>query len=259
LLASGAAEIRTRSETRFKEPNLHARLIRRIVMGRTVIDHEQVTRTFPEGPGTIELVAIYEVRDGKITTASFMFGPKTLQAANQESSPLVARPVNVAPLPVGEAEGPSMLPYEPRPIRFLEIWEIENWRLKLYGISHGRALPRVELIAAARQIAVRQLRSIPNSLPHYRLGFLGVHEGRGSNFVFLDFWANENELHHHVSVSPTESPADFTCVTPTGLSACVWDLRLQSFERDAWVTHVLQCPESPDFDGYLAARLNIDV
>jgi hypothetical protein len=78
LLTSGSAQLRERITARFREPNLHARLIRRIVMGQTVIDHEEVTRTFPEGTGKIELVAIYEVCDGRIATARFLFGPKFL-------------------------------------------------------------------------------------------------------------------------------------------------------------------------------------
>jgi hypothetical protein len=78
LLTSGSAQLRERITARFREPNLHARLIRRIVMGQVVIDHEEVTRTFPEGTGKMELVAIYEVRDGKIATARFMFGTKKL-------------------------------------------------------------------------------------------------------------------------------------------------------------------------------------
>jgi hypothetical protein len=78
LLASGVAQLRERITARFREPNLHARLIRRIVMGQVVIDHEEVSRTFPEGTGKIELVAIYEVRDGRIATARFISGAKTL-------------------------------------------------------------------------------------------------------------------------------------------------------------------------------------
>ncbi len=74
LLASGGGEIRARVATRFQEPNLHARLLHRTVMGHVVIDHEVVSRTFPEGTGTVELVAIYEVRDGKIQTGTFAFG-----------------------------------------------------------------------------------------------------------------------------------------------------------------------------------------
>jgi hypothetical protein len=79
LLASGAAQIRERSSVRLKEPNLHARLLQRIVSGNFVIDHEKVTRTFPEGPGQIELVAIYEVTNGKIGKAWFIFGARTLE------------------------------------------------------------------------------------------------------------------------------------------------------------------------------------
>ena len=152
-----------------------------------------------------------------------------------------------------------MTPYAPRPIRFLDLWRVEGWRIKVYGIAHARPLPRPELVAAARGIATRQLHSLPIDIRHYHVGFLGVHDGRTANFVFLDFWADENELHHHVFVSPTAQPDKFTYVTPTGLSACVWDLRLQAFERDAWVTHVLQRGEAPDFDGYLAATLSADV
>ena len=77
-LANGAKAIRERIVARFQEPNLHAALLHRVVMGHVVIDHERVTRTFPEGPGQNELVAIYEVRDGRIARATFIPGPRTL-------------------------------------------------------------------------------------------------------------------------------------------------------------------------------------
>jgi hypothetical protein len=78
LLASGQAEMRERYAARFKEPNLHAVIVKRIVMGNMVIDHEKVTRTFPEGTGILDAVAIYEVRNGKIAKAWLILGPKTL-------------------------------------------------------------------------------------------------------------------------------------------------------------------------------------
>lgn len=81
LVASGHAQIRERMAVRFREPNLHAKLLQRAVMGNVVIDHEEVTRSFAEGPGKIELVAIYEVREGKIRSASILLGAKTLGAA----------------------------------------------------------------------------------------------------------------------------------------------------------------------------------
>ena len=74
LVASGAAQVRERLAGRLQEPNLHARLLGRTAMGDLVIDHEIVTRDFPEGPGTVELIAMYEVQGEKIVRAWFKFG-----------------------------------------------------------------------------------------------------------------------------------------------------------------------------------------
>jgi hypothetical protein len=80
LLATGADEMRARFALRFQEPDLHARLVQRVVMGNLVMDHEVVTRNFPEGKGWIELVAIYEVVDGRIRSQSVQLGAKQLDA-----------------------------------------------------------------------------------------------------------------------------------------------------------------------------------
>jgi hypothetical protein len=79
LQASGSAELRQRFLARFQEPDLHAALRHRIVMGNLVIDHEEVTRNFPEGRGVLELIMIYEVQNGRIAKAWSLVGPKWLQ------------------------------------------------------------------------------------------------------------------------------------------------------------------------------------
>lgn len=80
LMTSGTAEIRQRFLARFEEPNLHASLQHRVVLGNTVIDHEIITRTFPEGTGTLEIAAIYEVRNERIASAWFIPGEKKLNS-----------------------------------------------------------------------------------------------------------------------------------------------------------------------------------
>jgi putative hydrolase of HD superfamily len=80
-LAKGHDEIRPRYIARFTEPDLHARLLSRIVMGNIVTDLELITRNFPEGVGTLEMLCIYEVSEGRISKASFMAGQKTILAA----------------------------------------------------------------------------------------------------------------------------------------------------------------------------------
>ncbi|MEZ5955252.1 MAG: nuclear transport factor 2 family protein [Hyphomonas sp.] len=70
---SGIEAIRKRHEDLFYEfPKNRAKLVNRIDLGSTVIDHEQVER----GPGgdRFEVAAIYTIRDGKIVRVDFARG-----------------------------------------------------------------------------------------------------------------------------------------------------------------------------------------
>lgn len=78
LLASGSAQLRQRLRVLINEPDLHALLRRRIGMGNIVVDHEEVTRNFPEGKGSLELIMIYEVQSGRIVRAWSIAGAKSL-------------------------------------------------------------------------------------------------------------------------------------------------------------------------------------
>jgi hypothetical protein len=96
-------------------------------------------------------------------------------------------------------------PYAPRPIRFLGLWENAGWRMKVYGIAYRRSLPRADLIEAAQTIALGCLPQPAITDQRYGVGFIGIHDGRGASFVFIDWFADENELHHHVFIGPPGS------------------------------------------------------
>jgi putative hydrolase of HD superfamily len=49
-------------------------------MGSVVIDYELITRNFPEGRGTIEMLCVYEILNGRIQKASFAVGERKLDA-----------------------------------------------------------------------------------------------------------------------------------------------------------------------------------
>ncbi len=53
-----------------RTPDLHCKLISRIVMGNTVIDQEEVTITKGEEP--MRAIAIYKIKDGKIAEVYFI-------------------------------------------------------------------------------------------------------------------------------------------------------------------------------------------
>jgi hypothetical protein len=76
-LAIGTAALRERFVARFQEPNLCATVLHRAVLGNIVVDYEEVSRTFDDGPATIRLMMIYEVKGGKIARAWSIIGEKT--------------------------------------------------------------------------------------------------------------------------------------------------------------------------------------
>jgi putative hydrolase of HD superfamily len=93
LLARGHQQLRERFLARFEEPDLHARLVSRVVVGNIVADAELITRNFPEGLGTLEMLCVYEVVDGRIQRASFALGEKTLRALPPRATPAPACPL----------------------------------------------------------------------------------------------------------------------------------------------------------------------
>jgi len=75
-LAKGHEEMRSRFLTRFTEPNLNARLLSRTLMGDIIVDFELITRNFPEGIGTLEMLCVYEFKNNLIQKASFAAGER---------------------------------------------------------------------------------------------------------------------------------------------------------------------------------------
>lgn len=151
--------------------------------------------------------------------------------------------------------------YQPRPIRFLEMWEPDDWRIKVYGISARSERPSVSLVAVAKELALKELPRPPVTENRYGVGFLVVHEGADGSYVLVDWWVGENMLKNHVFSAPAGRVAteDFRYVTPTGLCACVWELHVMHFERTAWITSVLDREGGPDLEEYLLQRFSGEV
>jgi hypothetical protein len=142
--------------------------------------------------------------------------------------------------------------YVPRPIRFLGLWSVAEFRLKIYSIAHARPMARAELIDATRDVVERHLCERPTRHEHYGVGFVGIHDGRGENQVFLDLWVNQNELLHTYWISPSDEPTKLVRPPEDHNSVCVWDLQLQCIERRAWIDCVIGNANGPDLEAYLA-------
>jgi hypothetical protein len=150
-------------------------------------------------------------------------------------------------------------PYATRSVRFLDLLDFDGWRLKLYGITYRGERPRQALVDAAVAAARERLPRPAVTGNRYGVGFVGAHDGRGGNFVFVDWWADEDELHHHTWRSSTDEPGWLRATGPDDLAACAWDLAVIGHERAAWLRHVLTRADGPDLDAYMADRLDGEV
>ena len=70
IFAQGLDAVRDLYQALFeKSPQLHSKIKARMVLGNSVIDHEQITGRLGS-PEMLELILIYEVADGKIQRVS---------------------------------------------------------------------------------------------------------------------------------------------------------------------------------------------
>lgn len=146
--------------------------------------------------------------------------------------------------------------YRQRPIRFVELRHWEGWRLKLYSIAYVDGPIDWAAYEAGLALALPALPQPADTAHRPGVGFVIAHQGRGVHYLVLNWWDNENEYFNRVYVRPLETAAAWRAASG-GESACVWDLQVVAFERDAFVTCVLARPSRPDIERYLTTTLNL--
>ena len=152
--------------------------------------------------------------------------------------------------------------YQTRPIRFLELANHNEWRIKVYGIrfqgDETKTCPNKKLVALAMEAVLCKLPKPAMTDHRYGVGFLIIHQGQQRNWLLLDWWFDQEILKQKLFSSPLENPGEITPAEPEVL-ACTWELAVHAFERQAWVDTVLNNPTGPDLAAYLDQRFNGDV
>lgn len=148
--------------------------------------------------------------------------------------------------------------YIPRPIRFVELYTIGDWKIKMYSISiHGEIVSPKNIQLAKYNLESWLDKSTIYELEKYNVATLILHEGKEGCFVIINWWIDENMLQHFVYL--LDHNGDFRLFSDHGIITCVWELAVLWHERNSWVTHVLMKNEVPDLEAYLHDQLNIDL
>ena len=148
------------------------------------------------------------------------------------------------------------VPYTPRRVRPLGLLEIDDWRVKLHGLS---ATPGGDLDDAAREGARK---AAVEALPRpgvgggrYGVGFVIAHRSTNAYSYVVGWWSYGCLLSTAAYSARFSDPADISRA-PARQAGCVWELAVIDHERRAWTRTMLGSKAEGDVDGYLEAVLS---
>jgi hypothetical protein len=78
-----------------------------------------------------------------------------------------------------------------------------------------------------------------------------IHRGTLRNWFSLDWWEYEDILFHKLFSSPLDEIASVTAEESSAI-ACVHELKIISFENNAWINTTLSDGGDRDFSNYLS-------
>ena len=136
----------------------------------------------------------------------------------------------------------NSLTYEPRAVDFHGVLQVHDYRFKIYTIrALGRTaatLPPEQNLRRMLEVGLLDLASEPD----HKVGFAILHWGGDGDYLLVNTWQDANMLRSSVlRVDVWDSdPPRLTSLAPQRIVACVWELQIHKFERDAWVREVLE-------------------
>lgn len=159
--------------------------------------------------------------------------------------------------PVGHM---NPLTYSPRLVKAHAPVEVCGRILKVYGMfrdpERRSTVPEPDWL---RQHAASVFRE-PLQPGDHPVGFLILHYGSEGDYLLVSQWYDADMLKHWVrgAVVDADGCTTFAPLAQRDLIACVWELEVINFERDAWVNTVLARGrlDQAALDAYLATTFS---
>lgn len=151
-----------------------------------------------------------------------------------------------------QAEKTRMEEYKTRKIHFKEIFEINDWKIKIYTISK---------IGEFSHPVFYQ--NVINELPDWlklknsfdasndKIAFLILHSGTEGIFSLINWWVGKNMLNTNIFMSSQKKPNEFIKISGDGLAPCIWELEIINHERISWTNNILKQEPNPNYEKYL--------
>jgi hypothetical protein len=145
--------------------------------------------------------------------------------------------------------------FQPRSVQFHEACEFSGWLMKIYSVVYGDNLFEWKVFEEFLPTALSTLPQPAVTESRPGVGFVIAHQGRGMNYLILNWWDNENELFNRV-FKRTFGNGEHWHLATEGETTCVWDLEVIWFEREAYVNTVLKA-DSQNIQFYLRQKFSL--
>jgi hypothetical protein len=132
--------------------------------------------------------------------------------------------------------------YEPRAVDFHGVMQVADHRLKIYSLRakqfENDPLPAEDNIRRMLEAGLLELALEAD----HKIGFAILHWAGDGLYVLVNTWYDANMLRLSaflVDDLNSDTPK-LTSLARLHVIACVWEMEIYKFERDAWVRDVLE-------------------
>ena len=147
------------------------------------------------------------------------------------------------------------VPYTPRRVRPLGLLQIDDWRVKVHGLSATPGELEDAAREGARKAAVEALPRPGIGGGRYGVGFVIAHRSTNAYSYVVGWWSYGCLLSTAAYSARFSEPAEIARC-PARQAGCVWELGVIDHERRAWTRTMLGSNADGDVEGYLEAVLS---
>ncbi|SHG67891.1 hypothetical protein [Flagellimonas flava] len=143
--------------------------------------------------------------------------------------------------------------YRPRKISFLQLSEVDDWKVKIYAITNKKEFTSYTILQKAiTKLPLWLKKAEKSKIPLHRMAFLIVHEAREGVWILINWWTGGEMIETKVYFARYNAP-NLIRKSPHSPHSllCVWELEVFLHERKTWIKEVLQNPGQPRFNNYL--------
>ncbi|ACT08473.1 conserved hypothetical protein [Dickeya chrysanthemi Ech1591] len=145
--------------------------------------------------------------------------------------------------------------YQKRSVEFLGVLSVGRDKLKVYYLKSQKQ-PHQVPSREMQQAWLEQGIGVDDFPSDHHVGFAIFHHADDGVYLLISTWCDANMMRHRVF--SIDDAGKLHSLEQTKIIACVWELEVMFYERNAWITQVMvsEMLEPDNVQRYLAEGYN---